>query len=709
MIDTEPRVTDTATMEIAFDIGGTFTDFVLRNTLSGHTEIWKVPTTSREPAQAVLEGLRARFHDTDLRPADITKALHATTIATNAILERKGSRTALLTTAGFRDILLIGRQKRYDTNNLHIDKPRPLVRRADIFEVIERLGPDGSVLQTLEDTEAAAVAERLASGDYESVAIVFLHAYANPVHEQRMADAITARFPGLRVSLSSVVAPKYREYERTSTTVANAYVGPLVESYISALSGSLRDLGVGAEMSIMQSNGGIASAELACAYPIRIVESGPAAGVLMCAHVGREEDCDHVMTFDMGGTTAKLGAIDDGKPAVTSSFEVDAVHARKGSGLPLSIMAIDLLEIGAGGGSIARTGMGLIRVGPDSAGAEPGPICYGRGGTQPTITDANLILGYLNPEFFNGGAMRLQRGSAAEALEREIAIPLGLTLQAAAWGVHSIANANMERAMRIVSIERGRDPRRYALVAFGGAGPLHACRLARAMEIPRVIVPRGAGVGSALGLLVADKKVDVALTRVMRMNEATPQAIGEIFAILQARVTAEARKMDPEGELRLQRSASMRYAGQGYELRVDLPEGDIGADYAAQSLAAFHAAYQREYGYSDLNASVEVTDWFAISTSVGGHSTAGIRLQGPASVGDPVIGQRDAYFPEAGGMVATKVVDRYALAKGHRIFGPALVEERESTVVVLPGDVIWVSQVGNLVIDIDAADTKDGS
>jgi N-methylhydantoinase A len=689
-------------MEIAFDIGGTFTDFVLRDPDTGQTDIWKVPTTSREPARAVLEGLRARFQETELEPEDVLKALHATTIATNAILERKGSRTALLTTAGFRDILLIGRQKRYDTNNLHLDKPRPLVRRADIFEVPERLAADGSVLQSLDKAAAAIIAELVALGNYQSVAVVFLHAYANPTHEQVMADALAARLPDVRVSLSSVVAPKYREYERTSTTVANAYVAPLVEDYVSSLSASLRGLGVRAEMSIMQSNGGVASAELACAYPIRIVESGPAAGVLMCAHVGREEGCSHVMTFDMGGTTAKLGAIDDGTPAVASSFEVDAVHSRKGSGLPLSIMAIDLLEIGAGGGSIARTAMGLIRVGPDSAGAEPGPICYGRGGALPTITDANLVLGYLNPGFFNGGAMRLEIAQAAEVLEQNIARPLGLTLEGAAWGVHSIANANMERAMRIVSIERGRDPRRYALVAFGGAGPLHACRLARAMDIPRVIVPRGAGVGSALGLLVADKKVDQGLTRVMQLNAALPETIEDLFATLEARVTAEARKMDPDGTLRLERSASMRYAGQGYELRVDLPDGAIGSDYAARGLAAFHQAYQREYGYSDPDAPVEVTDWFAVCTSIGSHADAGIRLQGYGSGGDPIVGQRRAYFPEAGGMVETAVVDRYALAAGHRIPGPALVEERESTIVVLPGDTVSVSPAGNLVVDIQA-------
>lgn len=687
-------------IDIAFDIGGTFTDFVLRDTETGRTEIWKVPTTPRDPSRAVLDGLTARVRDGALHPNEVARALHATTIATNAILERKGSRTALLTTEGFRDILLIGRQKRYDTNNLHLDKPRPLVRRADIFEVAERMAPDGTVLLALLDGEVAAAVEQIAAGNYESVAIVFLHAYANPAHEQQLAKALAEQLPTVRISLSSVIAPKYREYERTSTTVANAYVAPLVERYVAELRYSLHDLGVGAEMSIMQSNGGVASAELACTYPVRIVESGPAAGVLMCAEVGREEGYTHVMTFDMGGTTAKLGAIDDGVPAITSGFEVDAVHSRKGSGLPLSIMAIDLLEIGAGGGSIARSAMGLIRVGPDSAGAEPGPVCYGRGGSQPTITDANLILGYLNPEFFNGGAMRLQRDTAATALERDIARPLGLSLEAAAWGVHSIANANMERAMRIVSIERGRDPRRHALVAFGGAGPLHACRLARALEIPRVIVPRGAGVGSALGLLIADRKIDLGLTRVVQLNTAEPSVIAEVFATLEARVTAEARRMDPTGPLGLQRSASMRYAGQGYELRVDLPDGEIRADYARRALIEFHAAYQREYGYNDPKAPVEVSDWFAIASILSSNAACGILLRGPHPSGDPVIGERLAYFPETGGMVVTKVINRYALTETHRIPGPALVEERESTAVVLPGDTVSVSPAGNLFIEV---------
>ncbi|MCL2430349.1 MAG: hydantoinase/oxoprolinase family protein, partial [Alphaproteobacteria bacterium] len=331
-----------------------------------------------------------------------------------------------------------------------------------------------------------------------------------------------------------------------------------------------------------------------------------------------------------------------------------------------------------------------------------GPVCYGRGGVAPTITDANLILGYLNPDRFNGGAMRLDRSAAAAVLDCQIAQPLGLLLEAAAWGVHSIANANMERAMRIVSIERGRDPRRYALVAFGGAGPLHACRLARALDVPRVIVPRGAGVGSALGLLVAEQKVDIGLTRVLRLNDATLEELAAIYAGLEARVIADARRMDTASAIRVQRSASMRYAGQGYELRVDLPDGPICGGYIEATLVAFRAAYQQEYGYVDPDTPVEASDWFAVATIAGSGSGVGIRLDSRAASGEAVSGERPAWFPEAGGMIPTKVIDRYALTPGQRLSGPALVEERECTIVVLPGDVVWLSPAGNVIIDISS-------
>ena len=445
-------------IRIAFDIGGTFTDFVLHDSASADMRFSKVPSTPGNPAEAVLAGIDALFQQLDIKPEHVEGTLHATTVATNAILERKGNRTALVTTKGFRDVLLIARQKRYDTNDLYLVKPTPLVERADIFEVGERMAPDGEVLAAIDGADVETAIQRLAEGHYESVAIVFLHAYANDAHEKAVRDSIGRALPDLELCISSEVSPKFREYERTSTTVANAYVKPLVGRYLGELEGALKARGFPSDLFIMQSNGGLVPPELARDNPIRIVESGPAAGVLMCAVVGRDAGFDHVMTFDMGGTTAKLGAIDDGEPAIVSTFEVDAVQYKKGSGLPLNISAVELLEIGAGGGSIARTDMGLISVGPESAGADPGPMCYGAGGERPTITDANLVLGYLNPEYFNGGAMALDPVAAAKGIEAHIARPLGLTVQEAAWGIHSVANSNMERAMRVVSIERGRDP-----------------------------------------------------------------------------------------------------------------------------------------------------------------------------------------------------------------------------------------------------------
>lgn len=686
-------------MQIAFDIGGTFTDFALRDLNTGFVTVWKVPTTSSAPAKAVLNSLSERIAQGSLNSGAISEVLHATTIATNAILERKGSRVALITTKGFRDVLLMGRQKRYDTNNLHLNKPVPLVRRSDIFEIEGRLAADGTEIVPLDESGSRALAEVLAASDYDAIAIVLLHSYANAEHEKRLARIVREVLNRKIITTSSEVSPKFREYERTSTTVANAYVAPLVDNYLTMLNESLTRLQITANLSIMQSNGGLVSADLARSQPIRIVESGPAAGVLMCAEVGREEGFDHVITFDMGGTTAKLGAIDNGVPAVTSTFEVDAVNYKKGSGLPLNITAIELLEIGAGGGSVARTKMGLITVGPDSSGSEPGPICYGRGGKLPTITDANLVLGYLNPNYFNGGAMNLSAGSA-EAIERDIGEPLDLKLHDAAWGIHSVANANMERAMRIVSIERGRDPRRYTMVAFGGAGPLHAARLARALEIPRMIVPRGAGVGSALGLLVANQKIDVALTRVVKLTGDTENTIASIFAELEKRAQIQIRYLNNKSEAVIERGASMHHVGQGYEIRVNLPSGAIGAGYDRAVQDAFYTAYKKEYGYIDTQSAIEVTDWYVQATIATQQKIEKLRLETPAATEEAVTGERLAYFPEAGGMTRTSVVNRYALKPGQRIAGPALVEERESTTVVLPGDILFLTDCGNLMIEI---------
>lgn len=688
---------------IGFDIGGTFTDIVVEDDATREMTFLKVPTSTGRLAEGVATGLDQVLARLGRSAGDVKGLLHATTIATNAILERKGSRTGLLTTEGFRDILLIGRQKRYNTYDLYLDKPEPLTRRRHIAEVSERVSYEGEVLKPLDLESVDRCVETFLASGIETVAVALLHAYANPAHERAVRARILEKAPHLYVSLSSDVSAKIREYERTSTTVANAYVKPIVADYIGDLRSALASRGLPTDMHIMQSNGGLVTPELASEFPVRIVESGPAAGVLMAARVGKDEGVRHVLTFDMGGTTAKLGAVDDDEPVIAPGFEVDARHFRRFSGLPLNIQAIELLEIGAGGGSIATSEAGLIRVGPKSAGAYPGPICYQRGGTQPTVTDANLVLGYLNAARFNAGAMTLDTDGARAGIAREIAAPLGLTVEQAAWGIHAVANSNMETAMRVISVERGRDPRLHVLVAFGGAGPLHAARLARSLRIPRVIVPIGAGVGSAIGLMNADHRVDASLTRILRLAPASVAQIEVIFADLERDACTELARLNEEGAVRWKRQAYMRHVGQGFEILVDLPRtASDPAAYVSAARAAFQASYRTVYGYVDDEAEIEGVDWLvtAIAPSGAAAATAAADYR-PSSCGPAVTGARPVYFPEAGGYVEAKILDRYAMAPGVSFTGPAVVEEGESTTIVLPGDSVALSPSGHLVVTID--------
>jgi N-methylhydantoinase A len=687
---------------ISFDIGGTFTDFALARSGGGAFVFHKVPTTPDDPAEAVIRGLGELAKIAGFRPTDVDEILHATTVATNSILERKGATTALITTKGFRDVLLIGRQKRYDVFDLYMKKPVPLVRRRDIFEVDERILADGEVLRVLDDAEVDAVAALIAERGYESVAVALLNSYANPRHERRVQERLALRVPQLAVSVSSDVSPRYREYERVSTTVANAYVKPSVGAYLDRIQSLLTQHGYRAPLSIMQSNGGLVTPMLARHHPVRIIESGPAAGVLMCAKVGRELGLDHLLTFDMGGTTAKLGAIDHGQPAISPTFEVDMVRFLKGSGLPLNVSSIELLEIGAGGGSIAAIDMGLIKVGPASAGAKPGPMCYDAGGTQPTVTDANVVLGYIDPENFNGGAIRLNHGKACEGIERVIAVPMEFSVGRAAWGVHAMVNSAMERALRIVSIERGRDPRTYALVAFGGAGPIHAARLARQVGIRKVVVPFGAGVGSAIGLLRALPKIDIGVTRILDLRNDVAPAIAAVYAGLEERARADLQLLGvPEERVLWSRAAYMRYVGQGYDLRVDLPDPTVeGAADIERMRDLFHAAYQRNYGYRDEGVPIQATEWYLAAEWKGesGDETLDDTSDDAAARG--AVHRRAAYFPEFGDYREVDVVNRAALHFGSRVVGPAIIEEREATTVILPGDVAHVGPKGHLIIDI---------
>jgi N-methylhydantoinase A len=686
-------------IRIGFDIGGTFTDFALAQPgkpLSFH----KVSSTPDDPARAVLQGLDELVAKTGLRVDAIDAVLHATTVATNAILERKGAKTALITTAGFRDVLLIGRQKRYDVFDLYMKKPEALIKRRDIFEVSERLNARGEVVAPLDMASVDAAIDGIIKGGYTSIAVSLLHAYANPAHERQVIERVRERLSDLITTASSDVSPRYREYERASTAVANAYVKPTVGGYLDQLQGALERRGFRSGLSIMQSNGGLVSPQLARAYPVRIVESGPAAGVLMCAEIGRELGITQILTFDMGGTTAKLGAIDNGQPAVSPTFEVDMVRFLKGSGLPLNISSIELLEIGAGGGSIAATEMGLIKVGPQSAGSVPGPMCYGKGGTHPTVTDANVVLGYIDPNNFNGGAIKLDAEASHRGIGELVAKPLGLSVGRAAWGVHAMVNSSMERALRIVSIERGRDPRAYAMVAFGGAGPIHAARLARQVGIRRVIVPFGAGVGSAVGLLKARPKVDVSLTRILPVSKESQRDILHIRSELRGRIGSELESMGSSvDEVQWMFAAYMRYRGQGHDIRVQLPADPGAADFVETMVRLFHEAYQRNYGYCEKDSAVEASEWHlsAERTLAPSDTPSESPTPRPSSY---MSRKRLAYFPEDGDYRHVEVVSRAEIQTTDRIHGPAVIEEREATTVILEGDVARVGQGGHLIIDI---------
>ncbi len=688
-------------IRVAFDIGGTFTDFVLHDSRSNRTITGKVPTTPDDPSVAVEAGLRDILASAGIGGGDLAAVLHATTVATNAVLERKGAATGLITTEGFRDVLLIGRQKRYETYDLYINKPVPLVRRRHIFEVRERVAADGSVVTPLDMESVDRVIDALLAAGRQSIAIALLHAYANPEHEQRIADRLRQKAPGIAVTLSSDVSPKFREYERTSTAVTNAYVMPIMDRYLMRLEATLADLGCHDRLLIMQSNAGLASPAMARDYPVRVIESGPAAGILMCAEVARSIGRTDVVTFDMGGTTAKLGAIDNGTPAIMPTFEVDLVRSRRGSGLPLNLPAVEMQEIGAGGGSIARVEKGMIAVGPDSAGAVPGPIGYRKGGTRPTITDANVVLGYISPDRFNAGTMTLDVAAATEGLETHVARPLGISVAEAAWGVHMIATTNMENALRLVSVERGRDPRNYAMVAFGGAGPLHAARLARRAGVPQVVVPNGAGVGSAIGLLQAAPRIDVSTTRVIRLDGKDAQtSLDQLYRQLEVQARNEIGRVGQGGEPQWSRYAQMRYVGQGFEIHVELPDGAIDASYPGKVIEAFRQAYLRKNKFVDDQGIVEGVDWTLVATHAR-HGNVDIRMaESGAGRGAPVV-MRKAWFPEAGGFTDTRVLDRAALSGAAPFAGPVIIDDPYCTIVVPPGDTVHMNDAGHIIIDID--------
>ena len=686
---------------LGFDIGGTFTDFVLQDTATGRLVVGKELTTPHEPAEAVFTGLVDVLRAAGAKLADVEQAVHGTTLGANLVIERKGARTFLLTTRGFRDVLEIQRQLRYNINDLFVDKHRPLIPRDQILEVDERIGADGEVVTPI---DAASVERALATAraaGAQSLAVAFLHAYANPAHERAVAARAADVLPGVPVTLSSAVSPQYREYERTNTTVVNAYIAPRFQAYLDALAKGLGERGFGRQLYLMQNNGGIATAEMAARLPVRSLDSGPAGGAILAAHIGRLTGHADLVAFDMGGTTAKAALVEGGRPARTEQLEIDMIGMRHGSGLPINVPSVDLVEIGAGGGSIARVERGILRVGPESAGSDPGPACYGLGGRQPTVTDANLVLGYLDPRYFLGGTRALDEGAARTAIEEHVARPLGVGVTEAAWGIHQLVTLNMESAIRVVSIGRGKDPRDLACVTFGGAGPLHGARLARSLSIRRVVVPFAAGVASALGLLIADPRFDLARTLVIPLDGAPWDRVNALFDEMEAQGSRQLRETGLEGEWRLRRSAEVRYAGQGHELEVTLPAGRLGPESLAAIQHAHAEVYAAHYGYAEPpGAPLEATNWKLELTCVLPRATP-VSSGAVASGRGAKKGTRRAYIPEAGGFVECPVWDRYRLGPDAHLEGPAIVEERETTAVLLPGDAGRIDEHGNLVIDIE--------
>ena len=666
---------------VGIDIGGTFTDMLLVNE-DGTAAIGKTLTTPTDPSLAVENALKPALQNGSVDPQQRGTLIHGTTLVTNALIERKGAPTALLTTSGFRDAVEIGREHRYELYDLNLELPKPLVPRHLRFDVPERIAADGSVLQPLDEDFVRRLVAELRDKGVKAVGISYLNSYRNPAHERRTGEIVAEVAPQIRVSLSSEVVAEIREFQRTSTTLANVYVQERVSDYLARLEARLKSIGFSGSFFVMLSSGGIATRDTASRFPVRLLESGPAAGALAAAQAGLLSGHRDLLSFDMGGTTAKLCVIEDGRPLKTHEFEVDRVYRfRKGSGLPVRIPVIDMIEIGAGGGSMARIdSLGLLKVGPESSGADPGPVCYGQGGTEPTVTDADLILGYLDARYFLGGKMQLDVDAARNALGR-FGRRLGMTVEQVAWGIHQIVNENMANAARAHLGERGKDPRRLPMYAFGGAGPVHGYGVAEILRLPALISPVGAGVGSTFGLLAAPLAFDFVRSAYSRLDELDWQFANSLLN----EMAAEGRKVLEssglsEKDISYQRTADMRYVGQGHEVSVSLPDGTLGVKHLETVIATFENTYQALYGRKGPDVPLEIINWRVVAR--GPQPQLNMKLQRESTkAGNAIKGARPAYF-SARGYSETQVYDRYALKPGMTFAGPAIVEERESTLII---------------------------
>ncbi len=685
-------------IKLAADIGGTFTDIVLE----AGAKRWsgKVLTTTAAPELGVIEGIRLVLEQSGLKPADVGVFIHGTTLATNALIERKGARTAFITTEGFRDILEQGYEKRFDHYDLMIDRPQPLVPRPLRFTLRERLSADGDVLIPLDESQIDALAARIVAEDAKAVAIGFLHAYAHDAHERRVRDLLQRRLPkDVTLCISSEVAPEIREYERFSTTVANAYVRPLMAGYLHRLRDELKFMGLKAPLFLMMSGGGLTTLETAARFPIRLVESGPAGGAILASQIAGECALKEVLSFDMGGTTAKICLLKDGEPERARKFEIArAYRDMKGSGTPVRIPVIEMVEIGAGGGSIARVDrLGRITVGPDSAGSTPGPVCYGRGGTEPAVTDANLALGKIDPAYFAGGKIALDEAGARRALQKNVGDKLSLKDFWPAAGVTEIVEENMANAARVHAIELGRDIAACTMIAFGGGAPLHACQLAEKVGVTMVIVPMGAGVGSAIGFLRAPVAYEITKSAVTSLESFDAQRVNRLLDGMTRDARAVVEPALAGAKASVQIIADCRYVGQGHEIRVSVPVRKLKDADGKRLKAAFEKTYEQVYGLRIPNQEVEAITW---SVTVSSKTEKPKRAARAARrVAPQPRSRRTIYDPALGKQVHAPVYWRFDMKPGSSIKGPAIIAEDETSTIVGARFSATINSLGYIVME----------
>lgn len=681
---------------VGVDIGGTFTDIALD--VGGVLHSTKILTDYALPERAILTGVQAVVDAAGLKLSDIEQLIHGTTLATNALIERRGARTAFITTEGFRDTLEMRTENRFEQYDINIALPPPLIEREHRYTLRERLDVRGNVLIAPQQADIDALVQRIGEGDYQSVAIGLIHSYINGAHERLLRDALQARLPHLSISISSEVSPQMREFERFNTVCANAYVKPLIKSYLDRLVVTLKAAGADCPVFMIHSGGGIISVQSAAEFPVRLVESGPAGGAIFAADIARKYALDAVVSFDMGGTTAKICLIENQVPKTAKTFEVARTYRfKKGSGMPISIPVVEMVEIGAGGGSIASIdSMRQIRVGPHSAASEPGPACYDRGGLEPTITDANLLLGRLDADNFAGGALRLSVDNAAGAVGRVIGQPLGMDPRTAAFGICEVVDENMANAGRVHAVESGKDIADYTMITFGGGGPLHAARLCEKMGVSRFLVPAGAGVGSAIGFLRAPFGYEAVRSAFVRLAEFEAGQVNALIDDMKAEALGFLRQGMPEGEPEMECTAFMRYVGQGWEIPVSLPFKAFSNSDTAQFKTLFEAAYTVFFGRPIEGPDVEIVSWSVKASSP--LPPVALASQVKASHRAHEVARRQVFDVVAGGFVDAGIYQREALQAGARIDGPAIIAERETSTFVSSSFTATVQPDGCLLV-----------